>query len=157
MSTEPSTDPLDRPFVFRDRPAATSAGSRPIWRIPIVVLLVRACRQQRATHRQLHVLNWALRSTTGAQQLNSFLGGKIDANSAIVRFDPSLDRAVALAHGLGYLSWDRPAWKLSPSGQELARELDDSDILERERGLLAGLPKPLTQSAVDRLLKREQQ
>src|SRR4051794_40307362 len=96
---------LDQPFVFRDQPRPAPSDLRPVWRVPVVVLMVRACYRERATHEQLHVLNWALRSIESAEALALYLAGALAPERAVVRFDPALDRAVALAHGFGLLEW----------------------------------------------------
>jgi hypothetical protein len=145
---------LDLPFLFRDRPTSAPPDLRPIWRVPLVVLLVRACSGGKATHEQLHVLNWAIRSVAGAETLARYLAEELAPERAIVRFDPALDRAVALARGLALVSWKTKYWTLTPVGARTAAELDDAGLLDKERTLLATLPKPLTQAAVARLLQR---
>jgi hypothetical protein len=146
---------LDLPFLFRDRPTSAPPDLRPIWRVPLVVLLVRACSRGKATHEQLHVLNWAIRSAAGTESLARYLAGDIAPEQAIVRFDPALDRAVALARGLALVNWTTKYWTLTAVGLQTAAELDEADLLNNERSLLATLPKALTQAAVARLLQRE--
>jgi hypothetical protein len=156
MSVEDRIDLLlDQPFVFRNRPISAPPDLRPVWRVPVVLLLVRACRGDRATHEQLQVLNWAIRSGVGAETLRGYLAGEIPPEQAIVRFDPALDRAVALARGLGFIDWATRFWVLTSVGREAVKQVDEAGVLDRERSLLAELPKPLTQAAVGRLLKRE--
>lgn len=147
-------DLLDLPFVFRDRPTSAAPDLRPIWRVPLVALLVRACSQQKATHEQLHVLNWGIRSPSGAETLADFLAGEVAPERAIVRFDPALDRAAALARGFGLIDWKTKYWVLTSAGEAVAADVDAADLLSQERSLLSTLPKPLTQAAVGRLLKR---
>lgn len=145
---------LDQPFVFRNRPTSAAPDLRPVWRVPVVLLFVRACRSQRATHEQLHVLNWAVRSAVAADTLLGYLAGDIPPEQAIVRFDPALDRAVALARGLAFIAWDKRSWALTAAGRAATLQLDEAGVLRREQSLLAELPKPLTQTAVLRLLQR---
>ena len=147
---------LDRPFLFRDRPASTPSDLRPIWRVPLVVLLVSCCRGQQATHEQLHVLNWAVRSADSAQLLGEYLAGEIPPDRAIVRMEPALDRAVALARGFGLTAWKSRYWTLTDRGRELLDEIrTDESLLGREKELLNALPKPLTQASVAALFRRE--
>jgi len=147
---------LDLPFLFRDRPASSPSDLRPIWRVPIVALLISHCRGERATHEQLHVLNWAVRSSEGAESLAAYLGGLIPPEHAVVRYDPALDRAAALARGLQLIAWKNRYWALTQSGRDLVVAVgEDAELFAREKALLAALPRPLTQVAVAALLRRE--
>jgi hypothetical protein len=148
-------DVLDRPFLFRDRPSSAPSDLRPVWRVPLVVLLVSRCRGQQATHEQLHVLNWAVRSSGSAELLGEYLTGQIPPDRPIVRMEPALDRAIALAGGLGIIVWKAKYWALSDKGRELLDNLQSDElVLVREKRLLEALPKPLTQTAVAALFQR---
>jgi len=146
---------LDRPFLFRDRPTSAPSDLRPVWRVPVIVLLVSQCRGEKATHEQLHVLNWAVRSAGSAELLGEYLAGNIPPERAIVRMEPALDRAAALARGIGLVAWKDRYWTLTDSGRKLLETLGtEESLLAREKELLNGLPKPLTQSAVAALRLR---
>jgi hypothetical protein len=156
MSTEQELDQLlDRPFVFRERPQPASGDLRAVWRLPVLLLLVRACRGGKATPEQLHVLNWAVRSAESAERLVSFLGGNVRPEEAIVRFEPALDRAVALARGFELLVWSDRYWTLTEQAREFLKRVDaEKETLRAEKDLLKRLPGPLPQAAVQRLLGR---
>lgn len=147
---------LDSPFLFRERPASAPSDLRPVWRVPATVLLISRCRGEQATHEQLHVLNWAVRSSETAENLAAYLAGLIPPEQAVVRHDPALDRAANLARGFGLIAWKDRYWTLTVEGQQLLEAvLEDDDLLAREKALLTVLPKPLTQTAVSVLLRRE--
>jgi hypothetical protein len=158
MATDERIDTLlDQPFTFRERPSSVPSDLRPVWRVPVVILLVQACRGSRATPEQLHVLNWAVRSTDSAATLSAYLAGELGPSDAVVRFEPALDRAVALARGYRFLRWNTRYWVLTADGRAVARLVESHEsLLQRERTLLATLPRPLTQAAVEALLHREQ-
>src|SRR5206468_12074035 len=102
MLTGTQVDELLRaPYSFAERPKPVPPDGRPIWRVPYTLLLVRSCRGAQGTLEQLHVLNWAIRTSGGVDQLARFLAGAIDAEQPVVRYEPALDRAVSLATGLG--------------------------------------------------------
>jgi hypothetical protein len=146
---------LGRRFSFEQRPRPVPADGRPIWRVPYVLLLIRACRQRIATFEQLHVLNWAVRSAGGAEQLGAFLSGEIRAEQPAVRYEPALDRAVALAAGLRMLSFENGHWRLTQTGAQVLAQLDDDETLyRREKELLGVIGSPLSQAAVRRILER---
>jgi len=155
---DPFEAALDLPFLFRDRPTSAPSDLRPAWRVPVAVLLISHCRGGRATHEQLHVLNWAVRSAESAESLAAFLDGRIPPERAVIRHDPALDRATGLARGFGLIVWKDRYWSLTPAGRELLEAIrEDDDLLAGEKGLLGVLPKPLTQAAVASLLRREEQ
>jgi hypothetical protein len=155
LTTEQLDQALARPFVFNDRPTPAPSDLRPVWRVPVVLLLVRACRAQQATHEQLHVLNWAVRSAPRVEALAAVIGGQLAPDQAVVRFEPALDRAVALAHGFELLRWRTRFWTLTPRAHEALHEIDEeTDLLSAEKQALASLPKPLTQTAVETVLRR---
>ena len=146
---------LDRPFLFRDRPASAPSDLRPVWRVPVVALLISFCRGQKATHEQLHVLNWAVRSSASAEMLAAFMAGHTEPERAIVRLEPALDRATALARGFGLIEWEGRFWTLTDGGHELLEAVwADEELLVREKTLLGSLPDALTQTQVNRLLSR---
>lgn len=157
MATDEHIDALlDQPFMFRDRPSPVPSDLRPVWRVPVVTLLVQACRGGRATPEQLHVLNWAVRSSDSAATLSAYLAGDLGPSDAVVRFEPALERAVAMARGFGFLRWETRYWVLTPTGRGVAERVQRHEsLLQRERTLLATLPRPLTQTAVGALLQRE--
>jgi hypothetical protein len=70
---------------------------RPGWRLHVLVLILNQCRGARASLEQLHVLNWAIRTEETRQHFLQFLEGKRAPNQVIVRYDPSLSRAIDLA------------------------------------------------------------
>jgi len=98
-----------------------------------------------------------VRSTESAERLGEFLAGKIRPEQAIVRFEPALDRTVALAHGFGLLEWKKGRyWALGARANELLATIDaDEQIFTVEKALLSSLPSQLSQAAVRRLLGRE--
>jgi hypothetical protein len=124
--------------------------------VPVVVLLISYCYRQQATHEQLHVLGWAVRTSESAESLAGFLNGLIPAERAVVRHDPALDRATGYARGFGLIDWKTRYWVLQQAGRDLLDAITTDDaLLVREKQLLAALPKRLTQTAVEGLLRRE--
>ena len=143
------------PFSFRQRPRPSPADARPLWRIPYVLLLVRACRQRQARLEQLHVLNWVLRTSDASDTLESLLTGDIPIDRAIVRYEPALDRAISLATGLEFLRFNNKSWRLTETATAVLDAVDaDDDLFTREKRLLETLSAPVTQAAIARLFRR---
>ncbi len=90
--------------------------------------------------------------------LADFLDGQVRPEEAIVRFEPALDRAIALARGFQLLAWEGRYWKLSERGLRTLSQIDaDEQTLQAEKSALASLPRQLSQAAVERLLRRKVQ
>jgi hypothetical protein len=148
---------LDSTFVFRKRPIAVDPDLRPLRRVTMLLFLIDACRGGMANHEQLHVLDWAVRTPTTRSTLIEFLTGQRSPETAIVRFDPTLDRAVSLAVGAKLLAViakeaqtaSVPDYRveLTTEGSAALSEVD-STLFEVERAFLKALPRKLTQSDV---------
>jgi hypothetical protein len=87
---------LDRPFTFHEQPVPIPAEYRTRWRVALLLLLMGACRGHRARWHQLHVLNWASRTTANEHAFERLKNGESRPEDAVVRYDPSLDRAIDL-------------------------------------------------------------
>ncbi|MCA9026717.1 MAG: hypothetical protein KDA86_16030 [Planctomycetaceae bacterium] len=92
---------LDVPFTFVRRPVPMPCDVRPVWRMHVLVLLLNQCRGAKAGFEQIHVLNWAIRSPETRTAFLQFIHGKRAPNDIIVRYDPSLNRAVQFAFAEG--------------------------------------------------------
>lgn len=97
MSTATLDDVLNVPFTFQRRPSAIPCVMRPAWRLHILSLILDQCRGGRASLEQLHVLNWAIRTDESRQLFLQFIKGSRAPNQIIVRYDPSLSRAIDFA------------------------------------------------------------
>jgi hypothetical protein len=127
---------------------------RPAWRVALLLSMVDHCWGKRATWRQLHVLNWALRSTHGRATLQRLRQGKPFPDDVVVRYEPSLNRAVDLAVGLRLMEWrDGRRLYLTDEGSAALQRLEATSALQSEREYLAAQLGVLTQSEADRILK----
>ena len=158
---------VDVPFTFRVRPTATPCEIRPVWRLHCLTLLLDKCWGAQATLEQLHVLNWAIRTDDTRSRFLQFLRGERSPTSVIVRYDPSLNRAVhfAYAEGIVIRRADQlplvrepdngvPPYRLvlSSKGKELQKVLrrrDDCFIVEKE--FLDSIPHKITQKQIEML------
>lgn len=148
---------LESAFVFRKRPIAVDPDLRPLRRVTMLLLLIEACRGRVANLEQLHVLDWAVRTPATRRTLIEFLTGQRSPETAIVRFDPTLDRAVSLGVGAKLLnvSLKEPQAASTPDyrieltvdGTAALTELE-RDLFAVERSFLRALPRKLTQSDV---------
>lgn len=153
-SFEELVEVLDVPFRFTPRPDPVPPELRPAWRVAVLLLILEKCRGAKATWKQLHFLNWAVRSREGQGVLLRAFEGVADPSQIIVRYEPALDRAVDLAVGHRLATWeDGHQLALTDKGKAVLAQLSEPLApLERERQFLASLPGKISQSTVDRIL-----
>lgn len=145
---------LETLLFFRERPEAIPGDLRPLWRIGLVLLMLHlASRGKKSGFGRLHVLNWALRSEEGRDALLGILNGELFPGTAVVRIEPSLNRAVDFAHGEGLVrrvQGDRI--ELTAKGEaEAKRILEEEDLFVSERSYLTAVGKRLTERLVSEL------
>ena len=147
---------LETEFVFTDRPTDIPGDLRPVWRIALVLLLLKnCCRESKARFSQLHVLNWGVRSEENRRALELALVGQLDRDALIVRIEPSLNRAVDLAIGeklIRRLSGDQV--ELTATGRSFVDAIEEVDALFRsERDFMSRIKKKVTGTFVDTLFR----
>ncbi len=149
-------DPLDVGFEFDRRPTPVPAALRPEWRIASLLLALRQCWGNRATRRQLHVLNWALRTPEARATFAHVIAGNIRPDEAIVRFDPVVDRALQFAEGEKLITTSGEVVILTSRGSEFVQKLlHNKDCMQVEKEFLSSLGRKLTQAQVDAFLSLE--
>lgn len=160
---------LDARVTFRVRPIPVPCTLRPVFRIAVLSLLMSHCHGDQATLLQLHVLNWAIRNTENRRRFLAYLAGEIRPDDVVVRFDPTLSRAVdfALAEGLLSIPDRDPSQSdvpqrmpvmLTAKGKDFVATLngkDFSDVLVTEKTFLRSLGRKLTQTQIDSLFPKE--
>ena len=102
MTNATFEDLFDVPFTFHLRPRPLACELRPVWRLHMLMLILEQCWGGQASLEQLHVLNWAARTRESRLAFLEFLAARRSPSQVIVRYDPSLNRAVhfAFAEGL---------------------------------------------------------
>lgn len=149
-------DPLDVGFTFERRPAPVPAALRPEWRIAVLLLTLQQCWGSRASRRQLHVLNWAIRTAGARETFLHVITGNLRPDEAIVRFDPVVDRALQFAAGESLVSISGDLVFLTEKGDQFVKRLNkDKDCMTEEKSFLAAIGKKLTQVQVDAFLTAE--
>lgn len=159
---------LDVPFTFAARPTPLPCDLRPVWRLHILVLILDQCWGGRASLEQLHVLNWAIRSEETRTTFLQFLRGRRTPNETVVRYDPSLTRAIDFALGeqlvtrygdeplVGSESRGASPFRLllTKKGRDLVAEIRSwKDCFAMEKDFLAGIGKKITQGQVEALFR----
>lgn len=150
-----SISQLDTPFIFRARPESLPGDLRPLWRVAVLLLILQlACRGARASFGQLHVLNWALKSVDNRIQIEQVINGEKPVAATFVRIEPSLNRAVDLAHGEGLVERVHPGRiQLTQKGRKAAQMVLEAEyLMTTEKAFLRQIGKRLTLQAVRNLL-----
>jgi hypothetical protein len=144
---------LDRPFTFQERAVPMPAEYRPRWRTSLLVLLLGACHGARASWHQLHFLSWTSRSTANQEAFLRWKNGEPRLDDALIRYDPSLDRAIDLALFDGLIERRTgDVLALTAHGKQVLKELKHASVFEAEQQFLSGI-SPVTQGLVDSLMK----
>ena len=143
-------------FDFQERPTPVSADLRPEWRIGAVLLGLTKCYANRANLRQLHVLNWALRTPESRRTLVRIFNSELSPDEAIVRFDPTLERAIHFAEGEKLIAISGEIVFLTDKGQTLVNKINaDSNCLLWEKEFLKQIKAKISQKRVDAFLSWE--
>lgn len=155
---------LDLPFLFERRPVPLPCDLRLEWRLHVLVLVLDQCFGGRATHQQLHVLDWAVRTEETRSAFLQFTRGERSPNQIIVRYDPSLNRAVdfAFAEGLAARSEETATSEkqksdsyrvlLTQKGRNLVKEIYQFvDCFTVERAFFAEIGRKVTQKHIESL------
>jgi hypothetical protein len=149
-------DPLEIGFTFVRRPSPVPAALRPEWRIALLVLSLRQCWGNRATRRQLHVLNWGIRTPEARATFLRVIAGAVAPDEAIVRFDPVVDRALHFASGEGLVTVSGELVILTEKGETFVKQLlRDKECMVDEKTFLAAIGRKLTQVQVEAFLAVE--
>ena len=141
-------------FTFRHRPVPVPADLRPIWRIALIVLLLRkCCRQGRTSIARLHVLSWGLRTDESREQLRAASDGKLSPDALIVRFEPFLSLAIDFALAEGVVARDGgDRVVLTAAGNSFADEIEaNSEVLAQEKEFMGLIKQKITEVMVKQM------
>jgi hypothetical protein len=154
MTETDLTSKLNVSFTFFKKPSPLPADLRPEWRIAVVLLTLRKCRGNRVNLKQLHVMNSAMRTRQSRQLFKQVLKGHKAPEEAIIRFEPSLNRAVDFAVGEGLLAVaNGNVVTLTSQGEALGELIDATEgCFEEEKAFLQGIPGKISQRQIDALL-----
>lgn len=156
---------IEEAAVVDARPTPLPCDLRPVWRIAVLVLILNQCRQKRATIEQLHVMNWSIRSTKAQDHFLAYLQGRKAPNEVVVRYDPSLTRAIDFAMAEGIVERFEKAGSdqdgksqyrltLSQVGERIAADLmADQESMLAEKAFLSDIGQKITQSQIAALFK----
>ncbi len=149
---------LDVPIIFRERPAALPGDLRPLWRVSLLVLLLRkCCRGDKSSLRRIHVLSSAARSKEVAETLLDAIENVIPPGLVIVRIEPALNRAIDYAIGEGLVKrGKKDRLELTSAGKKFADELMQNPLLlASEKRFINAVGYRVNEAFVQSMFKRE--
>jgi hypothetical protein len=154
MNEDDLVNALRVPFKFQRRPTAVPGDLRIEWRVATLLLILSTCHGKKANLKQLHVLNWSIRSTKTRAAFIGILNGTQDPNTALVRFEPALNRAIDFSVGEGLTERiDGTSISLTNKGLSFISELTkQNDCLLDERTFLQQIKGKTSQKNIDNLL-----
>ena len=171
MANATFEDLFEVPFTFTVRPRPIACELRPVWRLHVLMLILDQCWGGQASMEQLHVLNWAARTRESRQAFLEFLAGRRTPSQIIVRYDPSLNRAVhfAFAEELvvrrevqrtlnGGTAGNSPPYRviIAPKGRKILDQIQDmEDCFVDLKQFLSAIPQKVTQRQVEMLFSWE--
>jgi len=144
---------------FSKRPIPIPADYRPMYKIALVVLILRiCCRSNKASLLKLHLFSWALTSKRHSQLLTDFVNSNFRNDFSVWGIEPALNRALQLATAekICELS-DGKSYKLTDDrGIKFYDMLmDDKDLLVDEKSFLSSMGKnTITDTRIDSMTRQ---
>lgn len=142
-------------IVFNAKPDAVPYNYRISYKVTQLCLIMRICgRGDVCSLIKLHMISFALISQENMRKLVDFADGI--GSAPIVRFDPSVNRALTYAIGYGFIKRQQNAkYKLTGRGKQLAEQIKVvGDLMVIEIGDLNLLAKKLTERKVEEIVDR---
>lgn len=142
-------------IVFDAKPDAVPYNYRISYKVTQLCLIMRICgRGSVCSLIKLHMISFALISQVNMMRLIEFTEGT--GSAPIVRFDPSVNRALTYAIAYGLIERQQNAkYKLTDRGQRLAEQITVvGDLMIVEISDLNTLSKKLTETKVNEIVDR---
>ena len=137
---------IDFPFeaidtlTFNPKPNPLSASLRPIYRIALIVLVLKTnCRSNTASMIKLQFFNWLLKSSSLQESIEERLAHQNVFTLELIHIDPMVNLALNYAFADNLISITANSkYKLTDKGLEFADRIirDEQSVLAGERELL---------------------
>jgi hypothetical protein len=144
-------------FSFTQRPEPVAGDLRMSWGLGVVLLSLLHSRGNKASFLKLQFLAHSIRTEDSREQVQAVLRGERKTSDVQVRVEPWLNRAVAFAHGLKYVTVSKgKTIALTPLGKSVAAAIEDHEgVLVREDAFLTVVAKRATEEIVKRIWRME--
>lgn len=144
-------------FSFTARPDPLAGDLRMSWGIGILLLSLFYSHGKKGSFPKLQFLAHAVRLPEGRSDVRAMFRGELRTSEVSVRVEPWLNRAVALAHGLGLVDVAKgKSVSLTAKGRELAAAIDSNkEVFAEERPFLAEVARKLTEDRLTKIWRME--
>ncbi|WP_434721373.1 hypothetical protein [Mesorhizobium sp. RIZ17] len=159
MSSEPSlrNTILGGAFTYTARPDPMPGDLRMSWGIAVLVLTLFYSRTKKSNFQKLQFMAHAVRLPEGREEVRGLLSGEYRPTDVSVRVEPSLNRAVALAHALKLVKIERgTSVSLTDTGEKMASAIvKGDDTLKEEVSFLREVAPKMTDALMKRVWRLE--
>lgn len=141
------------PFVFRKRSQSIPAQQRPLWRVGLILLLLKkGSRGSKSSIKRLHFMNWVLFSKDNYERVVKFLSSPTDDIN--VPIEPSFFHAINMAFYEGLIEKaNNNNIRLTIKGEEIADEIEKvCKCYELEKEEVSNLWMHITENFVNSVL-----
>lgn len=144
-------------FTFTARPDPMPGDLRISWGIAVLLLTLFYSRAKKSNFQKLQFLSHAVRLPEGREEVRGLLSGEYKPTEVSVRVEPSLNRAVALAHALKLVKIEKgTSVCLTDTGAKMVSTIvNGDDTLKEEISFLREVSPKMTDALMKRVWRLE--
>ncbi|MGD9920286.1 MAG: hypothetical protein AB7V13_02415 [Pseudorhodoplanes sp.] len=148
---------LNGAFTYTARPDPVPGDLRMSWGMAILIVALFYSRAKKSNFQKLQFLAHSVRIPEGRDEVRGLLSGTYKPADISVRVEPSLNRAVALAHALKFVKIEKgTSISLTNQGIEIAEAiLKEGDVLNEEKQFLSDVAPRMTDALMKRVWRLE--
>ena len=143
---------------FTQRPIPIPADYRPIYKIALLVLILRlCCRSETSNLLKLHLFSWALTSDKNLMKLREYVTSNFQTDFSVWGIEPALNRALQLAIAENICEVvNGKNYKLTEKGFKFYEMINsDKELFNNEKIFLNFIGKiKITDSRIDAMSKQ---
>ena len=132
-------DLIIKKLSFAQRPIPIPADYRPMYKIALLVLILRlCCRAETSNLLKLHLFSWALSSDKNLSNLRNYVTSNFQSDFSVWGIDPALNRALQLAIAENICDVEGGKnYKLTEKGFRFYEMINaDNELFEKEKTFL---------------------
>lgn len=129
---------------FTQRPIPIPADYRPMYKIALIVLILKICsRSEKASLLKLHLLSWSLKSEANMNKTREYIASNYKRDFSVWGIEPALNRALQLAVGENLCKIvDGKSYKLTTRGSQFFNMIiSDIELFQKEKAFLEYIGK----------------
>ena len=143
---------------FTQRPIPIPADYRPMYKIALLVLILRlCCRAEISTLLKLHLFSWALTSDKNSAKVREYVTSNFKSDFSVWGIEPALNRALQLAIAENICQVvNAKNYKLTEKGFRFYEMINaDKELFDKEKTFLGFIGKnTITDSRINAMSKQ---